>query len=94
MGNRSRFVAVSAAAGAALAAGRWWSRLHRAGDAVFEDAVRPAAPAGEGEFAVGIHAGGHRHVPRTDGDGSGPRALRDHHGRRHGRAMRRPLAGG
>lgn len=68
MGNRSRFVAMTAATGAALLAARRRARLRRAavdaGEAVFPS----AAVSGIGEPAPPStgHAPGHRHLPGDD----------------------------
>lgn len=71
MGNRSRFIAVTAAAAAALVATRQRTRLRLAATGIGETILPSARVEGvpEGEQAVDEgHAPGHRHLPARDLD--------------------------
>ena len=97
MGNRSKYVAVTAAAaGAALVAGRRRARLRRAADAI-RDAILPThvtdlhtdLPTGVDE----AHAPGHQHLAPADGGERAPARLRGRPWTKHGHGMRHPYSG-
>jgi hypothetical protein len=96
MGNRSRYVAVTAAAASAALVARRRARLRRGAEDL-RDAILPthvtdlhtAPPPGMDE----AHAPGHQHLPPADGGPRAPARLRGRPWARHGRGMRRPFIG-
>lgn len=96
MGNRSRFVAATAAAAGLTVAARRRARL-RAAAAGVRDAILPShlpdattEPSVEDDEA---HAPGHRHLPPDDHDEPGPPRLRSRPWTKHAHGMTHPFSG-
>ena len=97
MGNRSKYVAATAAAAsAALLAGRRRARLHRAADAI-RDAILPThvvdLPTDLSSGMDEAHAPGHQHLPPADGGEPVPARLRGRPWTKHAHGMRHPYSG-
>jgi hypothetical protein len=97
MGNRSKYLAVTAAAtSAVLVAGRRRARLRRAA-AHRGDTIRPTQLADmHTDLASGIdkiHAPGHQHRPPPDGGEQPPARLPGRPWLRHAHGMRHPYSG-
>jgi hypothetical protein len=87
VGNRSKFIAMTAAAGAAVVAVRRRARLRLAAEGIGETILPSVRTEGvaAGEAAGEGHAPGHRHLPADDPDRASwgrlrrrPRALYGH----------------
>jgi len=96
MGNRSKYVAVTAAAiGAAVAAKRR-ARWRAAADGI-QDAIMPThvieSPTDPEPLADEAHAPGHEHLPAPDGGEPGPAPLRGRPWTKHAHGMGHPFSG-
>lgn len=97
MGNRSKYLAVTAAAGAAVAAARRRSRLRRAAEGI-QDTILPThvvedLPSDRMVDLDEAHAPGHRHVEAADRDEAGPEPLRSRPWTKHAHGMTHPFSG-
>lgn len=96
MGNRSKYLAVGAAAGAALVAARRRARLHGAAEGI-QDSILPThvladLPSDRVLDADEAHAGGHQHLASDVGEPPPP-AVRGRPWRKHAHGMTHPFAG-
>lgn len=96
MGNRSRYLAATAAvAGGALAARRR-ARLRRAAEGI-RDTILPThvtdLPSDREPGADEAHAPGHQHLPIVDVDERGPERLRGRPWTKHAHGMGHPYSG-
>jgi len=97
MGNRSKYLVVTAAAGTALAAARRRSRLRRAAEGI-QDAILPTHVVDDlpSDRVVDLEEGrapGHRHVEPADRDESEPERLRGRPWTKHAHGMTHPFSG-
>lgn len=96
MGNRSKYLAVSAAAGAAVVAARRRARLHHAVEGI-QDAILPThvvadLPSDRDPGADEAHAPGHQHLPARATDEPAPVRLRGRPWTKHAHGMTHPFA--
>jgi hypothetical protein len=97
MGNRSKYVAVTAAAaGAALIAGRRRARWRRAFEGI-RDATLPThvtdLPTDRQSGIDEAHAPGHRHLPPIDRGERAPSRPRGRPWTKHAHGIRHPVSG-
>lgn len=98
MGNRSKYLAVTAAASSAMIAARRRARLRRAAAGI-QDAILPTHTIGglPSDRAIDFddaHASGHRHVGPADRDEPNPEPTRRRPGTKHAHRMTHPFSGG
>lgn len=95
MGNRSKYLAVTAAAAGGALVARRRARLRRAAEGI-RDSILPTHVGPTAEQDLGIdeaHAPGHQHLVASEADERGPRPLPGRPWRKHGHGMSHPYAG-
>ena len=97
MGNRSKYLAVTALAGTAVAPARRRARLRRAAEGI-RDTILPThviedLPSDRVTDLDDAHAPGHRHLGPADRDESEPEPLRGRPWTKHAHGMTHPFSG-
>lgn len=95
MGNRSKYLTVTAAAAGGALIARRRARLRRAAEGI-RDSILPTHLGPTTDQEVGIddaHAPGHQHLTASDVEERGPRSLPGRPWTKHGHGMTHPYAG-
>ena len=94
MGNRSKFLAVGAAAAGGALVARRRARMRRVAEGI-RDAILPThvddLSTDARPTADDAHAPGHQHMPMPDADERGPEPLPDRPWTKHAHGMRHPF---